>query len=187
MQNSREVKINLIGKPNVDFASKFLKWTFNGGRIIIAGTELVVLIALGYRFYLDRKIIDLHDQIKNDQIFIENQKQNETNYVSIQNRLANIKETEKNTDIKITIMNSILNSVASGNFSSSDLSIDQNTVKFEGVAFSIFTINLFIEEMKKNPNVSSISLDDFSSGPDGIQFQITIELKTEAPTETPKV
>lgn len=183
MQNSREVKINLIGKPNVDFAARFVKWTFNGGRIIIAATELVVLLALAYRFYIDRKIIDLHDQIRNDQIFVARQKENEAKYMSIQNRLANIKRTEKNTDIKINIMTDILNSVAAGNFSSSNLTIDINTIRFEGTAFSIFAINSFIDQLKKNPNVSSISLDDFASGPDGIQFQITIELKIDAPKE----
>jgi len=177
MQNSREVKINLIGKPNVDFAANFLKWTFNGGKIIIAATELVVLIALGYRFYLDRKIIDLHDEIKRDQIFVESQKTKEASYISIQNRLADIKITEKNTNIKITIMNNILSLASAGNFLSSNLAVDQNTIRFDGTAYSISTINSFIDELKKNPDVTSISLDDFSSNDEGIQFKINIELK----------
>lgn len=178
MENSREVKINLIGKPRVDFATNFVKWTFNAGRVIIAATELVVLIALGYRFYLDRKIIDLHDEIKNNRQFVEYQAKKEANYLSIQNRLANIKTTEANTDVKISIMNSILNLIAQGDFSSSNLTVDQNTIRLEGVAFSIFTINGFIDQLKQNPNVTSITLDDFSSGPDGIHFLITVELRT---------
>lgn len=179
MANSPQVNINLIGKPRVEFAHNFLKWTFNVGRVVIAATELVALAALGYRFYIDRKIIDLHDEIKRDQIFVESQASKEANYVSIENRLANIKRTEKSTKIKIDIMNEILSSISAGNFSSTDLTIDQLSIRLDGIAFSIYPVNAFIEELKKNPHVSSISLDDFSSTTDGIKFKISIELKDE--------
>lgn len=179
MQNSREVKINLIGKPRVDFATNFVKWTFNAGRIIIATTELVVLFALGYRFYLDRKIIDLHDQIKNNKRLVEIQAPKEAKYISIQNRLSIIKKTELNTDIKIKIMGNILDLISRGDFVSSNLTVDQNSVHLDGIAFSIFTINSFIDDLKKNEDVTSISLDDFSSGQDGIHFSLAIELKTD--------
>ncbi|HVZ12760.1 MAG TPA: PilN domain-containing protein [Patescibacteria group bacterium] len=176
MANSPQVNINLIGKPRVEFAQNFLKWTFNIGRIVIAATELVALLALGYRFYIDRKIIDLHDQIKREQLFVASQASKEAVYVSIENRLANIKITQKNTNIKVDILNSILDSISKGNFSSTNISIDISSVRIEGIAYSIFPINNFIDELKKNPNVSSISLDDFSSTDTGIQFKMSIEI-----------
>lgn len=177
MANSPQVNINLIGRPRVEFSTNFVKWTFNVGRIVIALTELVALAALGYRFYIDRTIIDLHDKIKKDQIFVESQASKEKNYISIQNRLSYIKKVKKDTDVKINIMNDILKYVNDGNFTSSTLTIDQNTISIAGNAFSIFSVNAFINQMKDNKNVSSISLDDFSSAASGIQFKITIELK----------
>ncbi len=177
MADSLNVNINLIGKPKVSFSQDFLKWTFNIGRAIIVTTEIVALGALAYRFYIDRQIIDLHDQIKRQQLFVESQADKEAGYRSIQDRLTNIKITEENTNIKIDIMNDILHTIELGNFSSTNLSIDQNSIKLDGVTFSIFTINAFIEGLKKNPNVSSISLDDVASTATGIQFKLTIELK----------
>jgi len=177
MADSLNVNINLIGKPKVSFSQDFLKWTFNIGRIVIVMTEIVALGALAYRFYIDRKIIDLHDQIKRQEIFVETQAEKEIRYRNIQTRLASIKNTEENTNIKIDIMNQIFGMVDLGNFSSTSLTIDLNSIRFDGVAFSIFPINTFIDELKKNPNVSSISLDDVSSTSTGVQFKINIEIK----------
>lgn len=177
MSDSLHVKINLIGKPQGSLAHDFLKWSINVGRVIIVATELIALGALGYRFYMDRKIIDLHDQINREQLFIKSQASKEEGYRSVQNRLDIIKQTETNTKMKIDIMNSILQTVATGAFSSTNLTIDQSSVGFSGVAFSIFPVNTFIEDLKKNPNVTSISLDDVSSTTGGIQFRITVELK----------
>lgn len=177
MANSPRVNINLIGKDRASFSQDFLKWTLTIGKIIIAGTELVALLALGYRFYIDRKIIDLHDQIKREQLFVEGQKTKEENYRSIQDRLAKAKQTDEATNVKIGIMNSILQSVSAGNFTSTNLTIDINSIRFDGVAFSIFPINSFIDQLKKNPSVTSISLDDVASTARGVQFKLTIELK----------
>jgi hypothetical protein len=175
--NSPQVNINLIGRPKVEFSTSFVKWTFNVGRIVIALTELVALGALGYRFYIDRTIIDLHDQIKKDQIFVSSQADKEKNYIGIQNRLAYIKNVNQDTGIKINLLNEILNTISSGSFKSNNISIDQNSISIDGTAFSIFTINQFIKELKNNKSVSSISLDNFTSAPSGIQFKLTIEIK----------
>ena len=179
MANSPQVNINLIGKPKMDFGANFVKWTFNVGKVVIAVTELVVLLALAYRFYIDRQIIDLHDKIEDARGYVESQEPKEKNYLSIQNRLANIKEVEENTEEKISIMNKILTYIDSGDFSSTNLTIDQNNVRLEGIAFSIFPINLFIKDLKDDPNVTSISLDDFSSTSDGIRFKLSIELAND--------
>lgn len=177
MTNSPRVNINLIGKPRVSFTQDFLKWTFHVGRAVIVVTELIALAALAYRFYIDRRIIDLHDQIRRQQLFVQSEASKEESYRSIQNRLAIIKQTQLATRVKIDIMNSILLAISSGNFSSSNLTIDQASVRFDGMAASIFSINSFIDELKRNPNVSSISLDDVSSTTQGIQFKLSIELK----------
>lgn len=177
MASPSQVSINLIGKPKTSFAHDFAKWTFNAGRIIIAVTELVALGALGYRFYVDSKIIDLHDKIKTEQAFVSRDAQLESKYRSIQTRLSNIKTTEANTNIKIGLMNSIIQTVSTGNFSSTTLTIDQETINFEGIAVSIFPINSFIDTLKKNTNIASISLDDVTSTNQGIQFKIAVELK----------
>lgn len=177
MADSPHVRINLTGKPREAIGQDFLKWSVNVGRIIIVLTELVAMAALLYRFTIDRKIIDLHDEIKKAELFVKAQSAKESDYRSIQNRLENIRITEGETRAKIKIMNSILESIAAGNFSSTNLTVNPNTININGVAFSVFPLNSFIESLKGNPNVTSISLDDVSSVAQGIQFKLTIELK----------
>lgn len=177
MANSPHVKINLIGKTKISVAENFLKWAVDIGRIIIITTELVALGALLYRFTVDRKIVDLHDQIKKAELFVKAQSAKEADYRGIQQRLLNIKNTQEDTDAKIAIMNKIINSISKGNFSSTNLTVSQSSISINGVAFSIFPLNNFIETIKEDPNVISISMDDVSSAAQGIQFRLNIEIK----------
>jgi hypothetical protein len=177
MADSLHVKINLIGKQDVSIKDDVLKWSVKVGRIIIIATELLALSALLYRFTIDRKIIDLHDKIKNAELLIISQKAKEESYRSIQKRLELVKKTDAETKAKIAIMTDVLAAISAGNFTSTNLTVDQNTITLDGTAFSIFPINAFIENLKKNPNVSSISLNDVSSSIQGIQFKISVEIK----------
>lgn len=177
MSNSPHVEINLIGKARLSLADNFLKWAVNVGRIVIVVTELIALGALLYRFTIDRKIIDLHDQIKKASLFVKAQSAKEKDYRSIQERLLNIKETEEDTEAKINIMNEILDSMRKGNFSSTNLTVAQHSISINGIAFSIFPVNDLLESLKKNPNVVAISLDDVAGSAQGVQFKLTIEIK----------
>ena len=185
MSNSPHVKINLSGKQEGSFKDDLLKWAVNAGRVIIVLTELIAVGALLYRFSLDRKIIDLHDEIKKASLFVEAQRTKENEYRSLQERLSNVKTIDEQTKNKVDIMNNILKLISSGAFSSTNLSVNEKTIAISGVAFSVFPINNFIEELKKNPNITSISLDSISSTNLGVQFKLTIELK-QAVAANPK-
>ena len=177
MPNSPHVNINLVGKPKVSFVENFLKWAVSAGKIIIIVTELIAVSALIYRFTLDRKIIDLHDQIKKSQLFVEAQGTKEKDYRSIQGRLASIKDIDQKTQQKIKIMNDILSVISTGAFSSTNLTVTEGNINIKGVAFSVFPISNFVDTLKKNPNVTSISLEDLASTSNGVEFKMTIELK----------
>lgn len=176
-KQSTSIQINLSGRPKKSFAQDFLKWATNIGRVIIVATELIALSALIFRFTIDRKIIDLHDQIKKAELFVRTQEAKEADYRSVQNRLQNIKLIEEETKTKIDIFNDVLASVARGNFQSTNLTVSRNIININGVAFSIFPINDFIETLKQNPNVEAISLGEVTSSNLGIQFKLDVELK----------
>lgn len=178
-EETSKIKINLSGRPKDSFSSIFLKWAVNTGRIIIVATELVALGALFYRFTVDRKIIDLHDQIKREEIFVKSQAAKEKDYRSIQERLANIKNTDQESSTKIDIMNKILASVSSGEFGTSSFSLNENSISLSATSFSYFPINAFIEDLKQNKEISAISVDEITSGEKGIGFKLLIELKKQ--------
>jgi len=186
MPDSPHVSINLIGKSKQSFRGDFFKWSVSVGRIIIIVTELIALGALIYRFTIDRKIIDLHDQIEKAEIFVKSQEAKEADYRSIQTRLENIKTTEEETDNKISLMRDILLSISQGNFTSTNLTVDQNRISINGVAFSIFPLNNFIENLKQNENIISISLDEITSISEGIQFKLNVELEDKKELEEKK-
>lgn len=171
------IKINLSGKPRETTTAVFFKWAINTGKIIIALTELLALGALAYRFTIDSKIIDLHDQIKKERIFVDSQKKKEDEYRALQTRLTSIKKIQEETKQKISVMNGVLQTISDGRFSSTNLIVSQNTISLTGTSLSIFPINNFIDDLKQNPSVISISIDDLSSVDTGIRFKINIELK----------
>lgn len=177
MQNSPRVNINLIGKDKGLGAQDIFKWIETVGKVIIIVTELIALAALSYRFYIDRKIIDLHDQIKREQLFVKSFEKKEEIFRSIQTRLENIKKTEEITNTKLAIMDEISRITSEGQFSSTNLTVDLNSISIDGLAFSVFPINNFVETLKRNISVTSISIDDIASTSQGIRFKMTIELK----------
>ncbi len=50
---------------------KFLSWATTTGRVLVVLTEFVVLLAFGSRFYFDKKVNDLNDEIDQKQIQIQ--------------------------------------------------------------------------------------------------------------------
>ena len=88
------ITINLSRKPKDKFETVFYKWAINSGKVIIIITELIALGALLYRFSIDKQIVDLHDEIKREQIFLDNQKSKEKEYRGIQDRLSMIQNVK---------------------------------------------------------------------------------------------
>lgn len=175
-----KIKIDLSGKSREKISDIFLKWAVNVGKIIIIGTELLALGAFSYRFYIDRKIIDLHDEISKEEILIKSQGENEKQYRVLQEKLASIKTITDGTKTKVSILQSILSGKKNTYFTTKNLSINQNTIVVEGTAFSIFSINNFIEEVKKDPMVVAINLDEIESVAEGVNFKLNIELKGDS-------
>lgn len=185
-KDSYKIRINLSSYGKETVGGVFYKWALNAGRGIIIGIELIALVALGYRFFIDRQIVDQHDKIKTQEILVSRQQKEEKLYRGIQERLKNIKTTNEETSAKVTIMNDILNTIAAGTFYSTNLTINQRNVSLDGSTFSIFTLNGFIEELKKRPSVSAISLDEITTADDGIKFKLKIEVKEQKNVPTVK-
>ncbi len=174
-----KIKIDLSGKTKEKFSDIFFKWSINVGKIIIIGTELLALGAFSYRFYIDRKIVDLHDEIKKEEILVKSQEKNELLYRELQQKLESVKNITEETKSKITILQNILDSKKNSYFTTKSLSINGNTIVIEGTAFSIFSINSFIEEIKKDPMVIAIDLSEIESLAEGVDFKLNVELKSE--------
>lgn len=171
-----KVTVNLGSRERQTFDQIFFKWAINIGRIIIVVTELIALSALLYRFVIDRQIIDLHEQIEKEIAFIKGQEDKEKEYRSIQDRLANIKIISNETNEKINFLNEVINYISSGEFQITNLIVSQNQFTISGSTLSVFSLNSLIENLKKNPAVIAISVDEISSLDQGIDFKLSITL-----------
>lgn len=171
------LNINLSSSGKATVGKVVYGWTIDAGRAIIVLIELIALGALGYRFVIDRQIVDLHDQIKVQEAYIAAQANDEKTYKSIQDRLKNIKITEEETNAKIEIMNEILKAIELGTFFNSSLSISDQSIAIDGSTFSIYTLTNFLNGMKAFPSVSSISIDEINTADEGVRFKARVQIK----------
>lgn len=174
-----QININLSSKGQRTVGKVFYKWAIDAGRSIIVIIELIALGALGYRFVIDRKIVDLHDTIKQQEAFVSAQANEEKIYRAVQDRLKNIKLTNEETTSKITVMNEILKAVSNGTFFSTNLTINQKSIQIDGAALAIFTITTFVDSIKKFPAVAAISIDEINTTDDGVRFKARIEMSQQ--------
>lgn len=174
---SPKININLSSAGKQTVGKVVYGWTIDAGRAIIVGIELVALAALGYRFVIDRQIVDLHDQIKNQEVYIAAQSSDEKTYRSIQERLKDINTTSSETSEKIQIMNDVLKAISAGTFFSTTLSISDKSIMVDGMTFSVVTLTDFLNNMKKLSSVAAISIDEINTVDEGVRFKARIDVK----------
>lgn len=172
-----KININLSSRGKQTVGKVVYGWTIDAGRAIIVIIELIALSALGYRFVIDRQIVDLHDQIKTQEAYIAAQASDEKTFRSIQDRLENIKLTNLETGAKIKIMNEVLRAITSGTFFSANLTISDRTIGVEGNTFSVVTLTEFLNSLKSFPTIAAISIDEINTADDGVRFKARIEIK----------
>ncbi len=188
-QGKKAVNINLLGRSRDSTSNAVYKWAINVGRIIIVLTELVALGALFYRFVIDRQIADLNDQINNQINFVRNLEAKEHQFRAVQEKLALINTIEEDTNAKVDVMNKVIEEANKGTFLSNNLSISKNIISLDGISSSIYAINNFVDNLKTNPHILSITIDEISSTNTGILFKLNIMLASaseekETPSQT---
>lgn len=176
-KKSSSLNINLSSHGKQTVGKVVYGWTIDAGRAIIVGIELIALVALGYRFIIDRQIVDLHDEIKTQEVFIAAQAADEKTYRSIQDRLNSIQATNDETDAKIEIMNEILLALSSGIFFSTNMAITERTIQVDGSTFSLTTLTDFLNSLQQYPSIASMSIDEITAAEEGVRFRARIDIK----------
>jgi len=176
MQEKSKISINLSSKKKFSVGSVFYKWAFEAGRAIIILIELVALGALGYRFMIDGQVVDLHDEIKKQLSLVQFQSEDEKNYRGIQDRLTNIKLISEETEGKIQVMNDIIASINKGEFTETDLAVNQNSISLSANTISVFVVENLVNRLQEYPQVTSIVIDEINTSSSGIKFRLRITL-----------
>lgn len=173
MQSSASV--NLV-KTQVGTYNNLVHWTLSVGRILIIITELIAFSAFIYRFTLDRTIIDLHSKIKQEKIILDNLKEKEATYRSIQERISLVKQVTIKGNVKVDTLNDILSLTPQGitfnsfDFRDAELNIDSNIE-------SVSSLTTFTKSLKSYSKISSVNISSITNKAAGLGINVFLTIK----------
>lgn len=173
---NKQPSINLLKKDKGSFLDKFINWALTFGRLVVIVTEAVALGAFLYRFSLDRQLIDLHDEISQKQAIVKYLKTNEDKYRDTQARIG---VAAKFIDSGQNTYNTLANVVnlAPENFTFNNLSVSENAVIVVADVQSLSSLTEFIDGLKNNPEISSVSLDQIQNKTSNGMLSVAISAK----------
>lgn len=155
---SKPLSINLLKKDQQSFVDKFIHWALSVGRMVVILTEAIALCAFIYRFTLDRQLIDIHDEIKKKQAYINLLADNEKTYRSLQDRILLTTQYSKNANTTTQSLTDII-ALAPSDMFLTNISASTDRIRIEGTIQSIKSLSRFIEKLKNYTTVASVSLD----------------------------
>lgn len=180
MEKKLGIRINL-GKPRHITVDIFFRWLIKTGRVIVVVTELVALVALLYRFILDRQIIDLHDQIRQEREFLKVRSKEEGGYRKIQAKLSSIETLPKdsfNQIEQIKFLIDVMKSTRDLGLTDTHFTIGRNSLSVGGRSPSVFILNSYLDYLKHLDQVLAIILDEVANQQGSIRFRISVELNS---------
>lgn len=167
--------INLLHDRTESLADKFLKWALSVGRTIVIVTEIIALSAFLYRFSLDRKIVDLKDEIEQKQLIVEGFENEEVQFRNLQDRINAAKRLDAKSAETTSLLHQIVE-LATGRIRFNSLSVTEDVIRIDGETPSTAQLNYFIKQLKQHPKVKRVSLDKL----DNKTSRSTIEIGVSA-------
>ncbi len=160
------------------FFDQFMKWALTIGRLVVILTEAIALGAFIYRFSLDRQLIDLNDQITQKQAIIKLFAANENNFRNFQNRLTSSSTLTKTAQKTVSLFNTIANSNQQ-DVVITNIFLSENQIKIDANVSSVQALTTFINALKANPNIISVSLDKIENKITSATIAVSITTTTK--------
>lgn len=173
MAKNNVISINLLKNNKKDLINKIINWTLTIGRGVVVLTELIALSAFLYRFSLDRQLIDLHSQIKQEQAIVAYLKNNEDKYRNLQDRLALASNFSNSSNKRSTIFKDIWG-IAKDDVSITSITLNKNRINLNANLTSTSSLTNFVNLLKKYPNIQTLSLDNIENAPSSTLITISI-------------
>jgi Tfp pilus assembly protein PilN len=155
---SKTPSVNLLKTKGNDFIDRFISWALTIGRMVIILTETIALVAFLYRFILDRQLIDQRDRITQTAAVIKAFQSSEKNYRNLQSRLDIISKVDKQATDQTTMFSDIVNNAPNG-IRFNTVTVSTNGIHIDADVQTIGSLTAFVNKMKQNPNILSVSID----------------------------
>lgn len=151
-------EINLLPRKGEGLVTQFLNWALTIGRLLIILTETLALGTFLYRFSLDMRIVDLHDEIKAQSIIASNFKPYEDIYRNFQDRIALAKKYDAISQVTPNVFGDVIE-MGQGLVTFRTILIENDSVRIEVQAPSTASISTFVSKLKTYPEIVSVSID----------------------------
>jgi Tfp pilus assembly protein PilN len=173
------LSINLLDNKGEPFLDKLLRWMLSIGRAIVILTEVIALSAFIYRFSIDRRIVDLNDEIKDKQLILSQLDRPEREYRNLQERLTTAKRIEQTGAETTQRFNDVV-TIGTGRIRFNTLSVSRTEIKIDGETPSTAQLNYFIQQLRQLPFIDRVSIDklDNRTSQGSISVAITAQLNT---------
>jgi hypothetical protein len=149
--------INLLPGKDGGFLPQFLNWALTIGRLLIIIVETLALGTFLFRFSLDMKIVDLHDQIKAQSTIVQNFGAQETIFRNLQARLDMAKKYS--TSNKTPQLFQDIVDMGRGQITFKNLLVATDSIKIEAQAPTAGRLSRFTEKLKTYPAITEVSVD----------------------------
>lgn len=158
---------------------KLLIWALSVGRWIVVLTEFIVICAFLSRFYLDRRIADLSEEISQKRAIVVSMAGFEKEFRLVGERLETVK--------KITAMRGqekvfdLVAPLAPADVMLTSLNLEKDTIKISALSLSQVGLNSFLANISASPHFSGINITRIAKeeGEIGIRINFSAQLKTE--------
>lgn len=177
MGKKQRFKVNLLGEEKFERTKlgQVVTWAITVGRYLVIFTELIVIGAFLSRFYFDRVLTDLNDEIKQKKAVIQSFSEVEA---QVKSAHARIETVQKYLDQQLLISQRIayLSQALPPDVSFKQLSFDQNEAQITGIALSKQGAANFLTTLKASPHFTSLNLGSLTSSPDQAQVEFALNV-----------
>lgn len=151
--------INLLTEQDFDHSiiGRFLRWSLTYGRYIIISTEIIVLLAFIYRFWLDRTITDLNEEIDQKSAIVAANQGFESRFRNLQFRTSQIASLAITQELPLTLIRH-LETVTPSDIRFTTLLISNDTLSIDATANTSLSIGAFLESLKKSPYLRNVNV-----------------------------
>jgi Tfp pilus assembly protein PilN len=177
-------KINLLPKDQFEYsqAGKFIKWSISVGRWIVVLTEFIVICAFLSRFYFDTQLANLFDDIKQKKAIVASAATFEENFRNTQEKIKIIKDLLADEQKPSSFIKAVSQSLPL-EVTLTKVVIEEGELTVSGYSFSENSLKVFLNELSKKPDFTSVNLREIASRPDnqpGIEFSVIATYKGDS-------
>lgn len=171
---AQKKQITLLPKEEVTTLGRALTWALTAGRIIVVITELAVILAFLSRFWLDRTLTDLNEQIEQKVNLLRANQAFEGQFRRSQARLTAIREIWSQPDFA-NLTKTVLSRVPP-EVKLDQVSVSRSDLQITGTSLSEEGVEIFIANLQE-AKLGEVSLSQLGVDQQDVGIKFTISVK----------